>query len=47
MNCEFIPNRAIATAKLASGAVTGAPPVPKCRHSGMSAAWAAAKNGSQ
>ena len=47
VNCEFIPNRAIATAKLASGAVTGAPPVPKCRQSGISASWAAARNGSQ
>ncbi len=47
MNCEFMPKRAMATAKLASGAVTGAPPLPKCRHSGISAAWAAARNGSQ
>ena len=47
MNCEFMPNSAMATAKLASGATSGAPPEPKCRHSGMSASWAAASSGSQ
>src|SRR3546814_5449517 len=47
LNCEFIPKRAMATAKLASGATSGAPPEPKWRHSGRSASWAAARNGSQ
>src|SRR3546814_4045269 len=37
----------MATAKLASGATSGAPPEPKWRHSGRSASWAAARNGSQ
>ena len=44
---EFIPNNAMATAKLASAATAGAPPLPKCRHRGMSASCAAARKGSQ
>ena len=47
VNCEFVPNRAIATAKFASGATFGAPPLPKWRHTGRSASCAAARRLSQ
>src|SRR6516225_2451675 len=45
--CEFSPNRAIDVVNGASGATDGAPPEPKCRHSGRPDSSQIRRKGSQ